>query len=459
MRSSHTITLFSERPEVVQRPSSFLISIVAHGGLAALVAFGVVAPPRMKEQLPKDRLSMRHLDLRAPEPLRRRAAEEGVGYPGPQADTHSPKLDQSASARQTAPAVLKFQTLLQPDLPSPIALPEPVPVPSLLIWNSRQAEVKTIVLPQPSKPTAAEVAPSLEAPNAEANLADVRISATEMTTEKLPMFPSNTSPVVVHGPDLPQQIPATTSAGTGQPTPAAVLSLSDLRMTGGTVFLPPGNESANATSAGVPTPGKDSSPPGNGSSSGKAGGTGADQGGGGANGGKTGSDRGSDTGSGFDGRPKTVHIAAAHDGQFGAVVVGDSLGDKYPEASELWTGRLVYTVYLHLGLAKSWILQYSLPHREFIAAGGNATRIEAPWPFDIMRPDFPAGAIDADVLIVHGFVNTDGRFEDLKVVFPPQLGQAQFLLDALKQWEFRPAKQDGQAARVEVVLIVPEETE
>jgi hypothetical protein len=45
------------------------------------------------------------------------------------------------------------------------------------------------------------------------------------------------------------------------------------------------------------------------------------------------------------------------------------------------------------------------------------------------------------------------------VVFPPQFEQAQFVLDALKQWEFRPAMQDGQAAKVEVALIVPEETE
>jgi hypothetical protein len=458
MRSSQTITLFSERPESAQRPSSFLISIVAHGGLAALVISGVVAPPRFKNQLPKDRLSVRHLDLRAPEPLRRRAEEEKVGYPGPQSDTHSPKLDQSASARQMAPGVLKFQTLVQPDLPNPINLPEPVPVPSLLIWNSQHVVVKTIVLPQPAKPTAAEAAPSLETPNAEVNLADVRISATEMSTDKLPMFPSNTSPVVVHGPDLPQQIPATTSVGTGQPTPAAVLSLSDLRMTGGTVVLPPGNESANSTSAGGLTPGKDSAQPGNGNSSGKAGGTGADQGGG-ANGGKTGSDQGSDTGSGFGDQPKAVHIAVAHDGQFGAVVVGDSLGEKYPEASALWSGRMVYTVYLHLGLAKSWIFQYSLPRSQDAAASGNATRIEAPWPFDIMRPDFPAGAIDADVLIVHGFVNKDGRFEELTVVFPPQLGQAQFLLDALKQWQFRPATQDGKNVRVEMTLIIPVETE
>ena len=459
MRSSQTITLFSERPEAAQRPSSFLISIVAHTGLAALLVTGVVAPPRFKDQLPKDRLSVRHLDLRAPEPLRRRAAEEKVGYPGPQSDTHSPKLDQSASARQMAPAVLKFQTLVQPDLPNPINLPEPVPVPSLLIWNTQHAVVKTIVPPQPAKLTAAEAAPSLETPNAEPSLADVRITATEMSTDKLPMFPSNTSPVIVHGPNLPQQIPATTSVGTGQPTPAAVLSLSDLRMTGGTVVLPPGNESANSTSAGVLTPGKDSAQPGNGNSSGKAGGTGADQGGGGANGGKYGSDQGSDAGSGFGDQPRAVHIAVAHDGQFGAVVVGDSLGQKYPEASELWSGRIVYTVYLHLGLTKSWILQYSLPRSQDAAAAGNATHIEAPWPFDIMRPDFPAGAIDSDVLIVRGFVNKDGRFEELTVVFPPQLGQAQFLLDALKQWQFRPATQNGQAARVEMELIIPVEQE
>ena len=459
MRSSHMISLFSDRPQLVQRPSSFLISILVHGGLAVLVGFGLLAPPRIKNQLPKDQMSVRHLDLRAPEPLRQRAEDEDAGYPGPKSDTHAPKLDESASARQNVPAVLKFQTLVQPDLPSPISLPEPVPVPSLLIWNSQHAVVKTIVPPQPIKPVAAEVRPSLETPNTETVVADVRISATEMSTMKLPVLPSNTSPVVVHGPDLPQQIPATSSVGTGQPTPAAVLSLSDLRMTGGTVFLPPGNESANSTSAGGLTPGKDSAQPGNGSTSGKAGGTGADQGGGGATGGKNGSDQGSDTGSGSGRHFSTTHIAVAHDGQFGAVVVGDSLGEKYPDAPVLWSGRLVYTVYLHIGLKKIWILQYSLPQTDDAAKSGNVVRIEAPWPFDIMRPDLPADAFDADVLIIHGFVNKDGRFEGLKVVFPPQLSQAQFLLDVLKQWQFRPATQGGQATRVEVALIIPETEE
>jgi hypothetical protein len=455
MRSSHTITLFSERPELVQRPSSFLFSVLAHAGLAALVGFvGIIAPPRINEP-PKDRFSMRHLDLRAPEPLRRRAEEKGVGYPGPESDTHSPQLDQSASARQMVPDAPRRQTLLQPDIPAPITLPEPVPVPSLLIWNSQKAVVKTIVLPQPDKPAAAEVRPSIEAPNQEVTPADIRISATDFGTQKLPMFPSNTSPVAIHGPDLPQKIPATSSTGSGQPTPAAVLSLSDLRMTGGTVYLPPGNESASSTSPGGLTPGKDSSQPGNGDSTGKAGGTGAGR----AGGGKTGSDQGTDTGSGSGTSLSSTHIAVAKSGQFGAVVVGSTVEQRYPDVPSLWSGRLVYTVYLHVGLAKSWILQYSIPPSADAAKAGNATRIEAPWPFDIVRPDIPAGAIDADVLMIHGFVNKDGRFEELAVVFPPRFAHAQFVLDALKQWEFRPATQDGQAARVEVALIVPEETE
>jgi hypothetical protein len=324
-----------------------------------------------------------------------------------------------------------------------------------LIWNSQKAVVKTIVLPQPDKPAAAEVRPSIEAPNQEVTPADIRISATDFGTQKLPMFPSNTSPVAIHGPDLPQKIPATSSTGSGQPTPAAVLSLSDLRMTGGTVYLPPGNESASSTSPGGLTPGKDSSQPGNGDSTGKAGGTGAGR----AGGGKTGSDQGTDTGSGSGTSLSSTHIAVAKSGQFGAVVVGSTVEQRYPDVPSLWSGRLVYTVYLHVGLAKSWILQYSIPPSADAAKAGNATRIEAPWPFDIVRPDIPAGAIDADVLMIHGFVNKDGRFEELAVVFPPRFAHAQFVLDALKQWEFRPATQDGQAARVEVALIIPEETE
>ncbi len=116
---------------------------------------------------------------------------------------------------------------------------------------------------------------------------------------------------------------------------------------------------------------------------------------------------------------------------------------------------LVYTVYLHVGAGKNWILQYSLPPA---AAAGN-TKPDAPWPYDIVRPRFDPDDYNSDALMVHGFVNASGRFERLALVFPEEFAKAKFLLSALQQWEFRPARQNGQVAAVEVLLIIPEETE
>jgi len=43
------------------------------------------------------------------------------------------------------------------------------------------------------------------------------------------------------------------------------------------------------------------------------------------------------------------------------VIVNDALDQQFPELEGMWTGRIAYTAYLHVGLPKSWILQYSLP--------------------------------------------------------------------------------------------------
>ena len=74
-----------------------------------------------------------------------------------------------------------------------------------------------------------------------------------------------------------------------------------------------------------------------------------------------------------------------------------------------------------------------------------------------MAPNLAPGDIDADALIVHGFINQEGRFEALAIAFPPQFPQARFVLDSLAQWHFRPAAQNGQKVKVEVVLIIPEQ--
>jgi len=139
--------------------------------------------------------------------------------------------------------------------------------------------------------------------------------------------------------------------------------------------------------------------------------------------------------------------------------VGSSLADEFPETSTLWGGRLVYSVYLHVGLARSWVLQYSLPSKVEAASAGNVNHIEAPWPTYIVRPGDAPANINADALMVHGFVNETGHFESLALVFPPEYTQTRLLLQALQQWKFRPAKHNGQIARVEVLLIIPEDAD
>jgi hypothetical protein len=523
LNSSGVITLFSERPQQTQRPYTFVLSILAHGAAIALVSLGFLYAPRISPQTLAERYTLRHLDLHSPEPLLRRSSSGGISYPGSQAAAHAAAAESKAAARAsmsrlTAKLEPAPQTLVQPDLPPNIVLPK-IPVPTVVLWTPAKTPPKAIVPPPPQKAAAADVLPSIKPPNVEVNLADLEMSSSKFEPKiAQPVVPSTSSPVVVHGPELPQQPPQTTTLAPAPPTPAAVLSLSDLHVREGTVMLPPANETASAKSASGLDSGRADDPAKTGSDSpaGKTNGTAAGHdagasgdkdkaatsgsgnsqqnaaksgpgagtqagagksaqsgagleaktGAGAGNGpsgnhetgGKTGpaegSATGSDSGSGFG--PPAERINLPRDGQFGVVVVGSSLEEKYPETAELWSGRLSYTVYLHVGLAKSWILQYSLPRAAEAAAAGNVARLAAPWPYNIVRPYIAPGEINADALMIHGIVNTAGRFEDLAVVFPPEFAQAKAVLNAIQQWQFRPAAQAGQNIPVEVLLIIPE---
>jgi hypothetical protein len=460
------ITLFSERPELSQRPYTFLVSILLHGLGAGLVSLGILTAPKVKTPSLTQKYDVRHLDLHTLEPQTQQAKIE---YPHLHANQHKLPPDNSAATqpplmRQVVQAPPGPQTLLQPDIPKPVALTEEIPLPTVVIWNGRKTAAKTLVPPQPEKPAVADVQPSIQLPNQEKNVADIALAATELAVATQPILPSTTSPVVAQGPEPTPLAPVTTAEGAEQPTPTALMSLTDTQMADGDVTLPPVNESASSNSAGALAAGQtgDSAQAGQANPAGTAGALGA-----GENSDDAAAPQEAESasgqadapqmGSGHGNQPSAAHISLPHDGQFGAVVVGASMEDKYPETAPLWSGRLSYTVYLHVGLAKSWILQYSLTRADNAAAAGNITHIEAPWPYNIVRPNLAPGAIDADALMVHGFVNQDGRFEALTVVFPPQFAEAQFVLNSLNQWQFRPATQNGQNVLVEVLLIIPDE--
>jgi len=478
MRSTDTITLFSDQTKTGQRSSSFIVSVVLHGGVIALVTYAVLYGPKIRHGALVERIAIRHLDIEMPDTVTRRSDKNGIQYPGAKNAAHATQsagkpASEQAVLRQATPAPPGLQTLMQP---KKLELPNNTPIPTVVLLAPEPKPVTKITPPKPAPPTMAEAKPVLQRPNMETQMADIPMPATPLPSPKLPLMPSTTTPVVVHAPDAPQKAPETSSTSNAEPTPTTVVSLSDIQMKQGTVALPPANSSAPSSQQGAlkQGPGQAQNPftvfPRNADGRGGTGagsGTGdskdkansASNSNGAANGAGTKGSPGSATGSGLGTEPPTKRIVLPKTGVFGSVVVGSSLAEKYPESSRMWRGRLAYTVYLHVGLSRSWIMQYSLPQSEDADEAGNVLQLNAPWPYNIVRPSNGAGEMEADALMVHGFVNTDGRFEGLNILVPPAYDGAELMLKSLQQWEFRPAVQNGQNVRVEVLLIIPEEAQ
>jgi hypothetical protein len=472
MESSRIITLFAELPPSRREHSAFLVSMILHGLTVGLLYLGLRHAVRVEDEAMAQRYTVRMLSLLRPKPRMRQQAERlttsaargAGGEIASGVQPAAPALPQQYADRIPAP-----QTLVQPDLPPNLLLPQETPIPLLLIWSPENSTAKTILPPLPQEKTTANVRPDLAVPNREVEVADLKISASAFVTDSPLPLPSTTSPVVVRGPEAVKQISETTSTPLGPPTSARVLSLSDLRLDRGTIALPMVNETAavGASDAMAPARQVNSSQEGNGNTASKqnAIGAGATPGnqpgqGAGANNvtGHEGTIGGADAGAnqaanaGSGAQPTVTRIVMPKDGKFGVVVVGSSMAEQYPETVGLWGGRMVYTVYLHVGLAKNWILQYSLPAA---ADNGTVTRIDAPWPYVMERPELAPGDLNGDAIMVRGVVNTSGRFEKLALVFPVDFAQAKFVLGTLEQWRFRAAMQNGLLTTVEVLLIIP----
>jgi hypothetical protein len=486
-----TMTLFSEQPRLSLPSSSFIASILLHGTALGLISFGILCAPKVSSPAHTERYAMRRLDLHALEPQMRQSAGSAIEYPTWPTNSRPLPPDGRPAAAPPAPRQLVTgahgaQTLLQPDIVKPLALAVKIAAPTVMIWNARNAPDKTIVAPIPDKLPSADLRASMQLPNEEQRLAELSMKPSALPAQKQPIQAGTATPMVTQAQKPSPPAPLTTAQGSTQPTSAAILSLSDLHMKDGAFTLPPVNETetafANPSGEWAAGQAKESSQAGhgdpvskNGDTSRKtgdpssrsgdpAGKTGKAGAGKGASGAADAAESAASAASGqialgLGGQPSATHITLPKNGQFEAVVVGASMAEEYPETAGFWSGRMAYTVYLHVGLAKSWILQYSLPRAADAANAGGIGRIAAPWPYNIVTPNLSPGVIDADALIVHGFINQEGRFEALAIAFPPQFSQARFVLDSLAQWQFRPAAQNGQKIKVEVVLIIPDEAE
>jgi hypothetical protein len=410
-----------------------------------------------------ERYTVRILNLRREAPKIQLAALRGVVHPSHNVLKHAALRGGGHPAapsgtRHLAQLTKAPQTLVQPDLPPNLVIPQETPVPLAILWATKNNPTQAITPPPTQQATSANVEPSLDTPNQELKLADVQISATAFMTEMPMPVPASSTPIKVRRPDAPELVPQTVSQPIAPPTPARVMSLSDLLLQKGAVPLPQVNETTPAPPSDALAAEHPGLPPqnGTGETPSRQNGTGESD-----TPGNQGTETAAAGGVGDNGTSNDLNVTRVElpkDGHFGVVVVGSSPTEEYPEASGVWTDRLAYTVYLHVGLAKSWIMQYCLPPDADAAAAGETTRPDAPWPYVVVRPHLAPGDTDGNAILVHGLINGRGQFEQLSVVFPQQFAQSQFVLSALQQWQFRPATQNGQVTTVEVLLIIPRES-
>lgn len=474
------ISIFEQHPPAPRAISSVGLSCLLHGAGFAVASYAILHAPRVHVQVITERYSVRHLELHTPDAQPTDAEGAKISYPDKEAgkgtlqDALSAALQDAGQedatekvAREdtpplpeTAPGKGSNQTLLQPQFHTHATLAQSAPIPSVVIWTPELASKKDIVAPTPDAQTASTAKPALDPPNEELNLADRAVSATHAQPKIATPPPGTTSPIVHDAPALVQMAPATMSLSARPPTPTVVLSLSDLKLNDGSVTLPPVNEvqmqlNAREMAPATPSHGGSTAKAGAGTAIAAASTPGTSAVPARENAQKP-QPEGQSTGAGL---ANTAHIVLPKDGKFGVVVVGSSLSDEYPETLQIWNDRVAYTAYLHVGLAKNWILQYAQVRSADAASNGEEGRLEAPWPYDIFRPNLISSDLNADALMIHGIVNQDGRFEKLAIAFPAEFDHASFVLHALQQWQFRPARQNGKPTAVEVLLIIPDELE
>ena len=464
MRPSTLTTLFSEQPSSSTPPSAAVISLLLHGIGFAVLFTASRHMLRLPAHVVAERYTVRLLKNARVDEFRRLT----ISGSEMQTATHGEVRNLVAGGAapvMSAPVQVaqpsQSQMLLQPDAPPRLVVKEPVPVPLVRLWSAAEMPNRILVAPPPQEITVVTTRPALIKPNREPNLADVSMTMTPFPVQAPIFATGTTSPIIVRSAEpAPQQIPMTASPQMEQPTPAQVISLSALQ-SDGPVAIPLVNQAVVANSTDGFTPGHpdkatasgsgDVTGNQNGKGAGAAGTPAAAQSG-------TADQNGVVAGSGVDTKPAVTHITQPKDGKFGVIVVGSPLAERYPEIEGVWHDRVVYTAYLRVGASKSWILQYSLPQAGDTVVN-STSRPDAPWPYDMLRPHLASTDYDADAILIHGFVNMAGRFEKLALVFPAGFQQAKFLLNALQQWQFRPAMQDGHVSMVEVLLIIPEETQ
>jgi hypothetical protein len=159
---------------------------------------------------------------------------------------------------------------------------------------------------------------------------------------------------------------------------------------------------------------------------------------------------------GADAVTRILHPAG---GNFDVVIMQSATRADLSDVGSILTGNPVYTVYLPVGDAREWVMEYCVPASEnarnnpYEVYVGDATPISAPYPISTVIPNSILGQAHRENIVFHGYLTVNGSFRNIEV--RDQSSLSHLIAPLLNQWKFRPALKDKVPAEIEILLVVP----
>jgi hypothetical protein len=432
------------------------IALLGSGAFHVLILIVLALVPGHPKPLVRThlyRIQLLHLDVSRlpsfrPTTLRRAALSKSAQHQPltPRAEEPEQEVDTTSLAKNKGP-----QTLIVPEAPSEVKLRQPVPLPFALSWQA--LEEKSAKRTPTRGPVTYGVTPS---PPAIENSVDPAAtsplnwaSSTFTLTPNLPVPPPPAAESLRPPHERDGGLPLPAVAGTTPAPKANILALPDTPATAlQTLVVPKVSQSSEASRsegtslANHPNPDQVASNPA--ASQTPPARTPPDQ---------------SPTSPAIppvEAKPedatKLTRIERSRSGNFKVSTMGSSVSDEFPDVDTDLAGKVVSTVYLDVGLRKSWILEFSE-----ISSGGapvDGTPLDPPYPYLIFVPRKLQLPEEAEAALISGRINTKGEFENLHLLLPAEWEQKEYLTNALGLWSFRPAAHHDKPVAINILLVI-----
>ena len=162
---------------------------------------------------------------------------------------------------------------------------------------------------------------------------------------------------------------------------------------------------------------------------------------------------------GANGTDAVTRILHPSGGNFDVVIMQSATRADLSDVGSILTGNPVYTVYLPVGDAREWVMEYCVPAAEnarnnpYEVYVGDATPISAPYPISTVIPNSILGQAHRENIVFHGYLTVNGSFRNIEA--RDQSALTHLIAPLLNQWRFRPALKDKVPAEIEILLVVP----